>query len=246
MRIDWWTLGLQTVNLLVLLWLLGRYLFRPMAAIVAQRQAEADKLLDAAKVAAARADEAEKAADAARASTQAESAAAIEAAHRDADAQRAALIEAARQDAQHKLDEAAAEIARMRSDDEARNSRRATALAGDIAGKLLEGPAAQLPTVAFLEELTKAIAALPETAREGIGAHGDKPILVVARPLGEADLAACHAAIGKALGRDVTLQTATDPQIIAGLRLTSANVEVDANLRHHLAQVQSELDAHDG
>jgi F-type H+-transporting ATPase subunit b len=51
MRIDWWTLALQTANVLILIWLLSRFLFRPVAEIVARRQDEANKLLaDAAAV----------------------------------------------------------------------------------------------------------------------------------------------------------------------------------------------------
>ena len=45
MHFDWWTLALQTVNVLVLIWILARFFFRPVADIVAKRQAEADKLL---------------------------------------------------------------------------------------------------------------------------------------------------------------------------------------------------------
>src|SRR2546423_2021619 len=51
MHIDWWTLALQTVNVLVLVWLLARFLFRPITTIIADRRAAADKLLaDAAAV----------------------------------------------------------------------------------------------------------------------------------------------------------------------------------------------------
>ena len=45
MHIDWWTLALQTVNVLVLIWLLARFFFRPVVDIVAKRQEEANKLL---------------------------------------------------------------------------------------------------------------------------------------------------------------------------------------------------------
>ena len=41
MQIDWWTLGLQTVNALVLIWLLSRFLFRPIASILAEREVAA-------------------------------------------------------------------------------------------------------------------------------------------------------------------------------------------------------------
>lgn len=42
MRIDWWTLSLQVINFLVLVWLLWRFLFRPVKDIIAKRKALAD------------------------------------------------------------------------------------------------------------------------------------------------------------------------------------------------------------
>ena len=55
MRIDWTTLALQTINVLVLVWLLARFLFRPVMTIIAERRAAAEKLLaDAAATARAR------------------------------------------------------------------------------------------------------------------------------------------------------------------------------------------------
>ena len=45
MHIDWWTLALQTVNVLVLIWILARFFFRPIMDVVAKRQAAADRLL---------------------------------------------------------------------------------------------------------------------------------------------------------------------------------------------------------
>ena len=46
MSLDWWTLGLQTFNVVILVWLLARFLFKPVARIVAARQQEAGRLLD--------------------------------------------------------------------------------------------------------------------------------------------------------------------------------------------------------
>lgn len=40
MRIDGWTLALQTINLLVLIWILRRFLLRPVLAMMARRQAQ--------------------------------------------------------------------------------------------------------------------------------------------------------------------------------------------------------------
>ena len=45
MTIDWWTLGFQTVNVVILVWLLGRFFWRPVAGMIAQRRAAAEQTL---------------------------------------------------------------------------------------------------------------------------------------------------------------------------------------------------------
>src|SRR5271156_4694144 len=39
MTIDWWTLGIQSVNIVILIWLLGHFFWRPVAAMIEQRRA---------------------------------------------------------------------------------------------------------------------------------------------------------------------------------------------------------------
>lgn len=65
MSLDWWTLGLQTINVVVLVWLLSRFLFKPVARIIAERQQAAEHLL-------AEADQARQAADETRTRIEAE------------------------------------------------------------------------------------------------------------------------------------------------------------------------------
>src|SRR5580658_7871950 len=48
MTIDWWTLGLQTVNVLILIWLLERFFWRPVAAMIETRRAASAQDLAAA------------------------------------------------------------------------------------------------------------------------------------------------------------------------------------------------------
>ena len=55
MHLDLWTMALQTVNVLVLVWLLQHFLFRPVAGIIAARRAAADRLLADAEAACAKA-----------------------------------------------------------------------------------------------------------------------------------------------------------------------------------------------
>ena len=97
MTFDWWTLALQAVNFIVLVWILAHFLFRPVSRIIAERQAAAHAALDDAE---AMRTEAKAARDTATAEG------------KEIAAQRAALIAKARQDAetekQHLLDQAAA------------------------------------------------------------------------------------------------------------------------------------------
>ncbi len=45
MSIDWWTLALQALNVLILIWLLARFFWRPVAGMIEQRRTAAQSLL---------------------------------------------------------------------------------------------------------------------------------------------------------------------------------------------------------
>src|SRR5579863_9351542 len=45
MTINWWTLGIQAVNVVILVWLLGHFFWRPVAAMIEQRRAATRKVL---------------------------------------------------------------------------------------------------------------------------------------------------------------------------------------------------------
>src|ERR1700685_1276415 len=51
MAIDWWTLGIQTVNIVILVWLLQRFFWTPIAGMIAERRATAQKALNDAQAA---------------------------------------------------------------------------------------------------------------------------------------------------------------------------------------------------
>ncbi|MDR3415765.1 MAG: hypothetical protein P4L83_06225, partial [Nevskia sp.] len=61
MKIDWWTLALQAVNVLVLLWLLQRFLYLPVRRVLEQRQRQATQMLDQARTAQAQAEQTQRA-----------------------------------------------------------------------------------------------------------------------------------------------------------------------------------------
>lgn len=245
MRIDWWTLGLQTINLLVLLWILGRFLFRPMARIVAERQAEADRILNDAEAARKKAEDAEH-----KAQAEADAAAArrrdlLDSAQKEAETARQSLLDAARQENARQQTEAEARIAHLEEEADTRIGRRADMLAADIAARILKEPAAHIPFEAFLPGLEAAIATLPDATRDTIGADGAPVTLRTARALSPGETKATHAALEHALGRAITLEPHVDPDVLAGIEIETPTVTAANSLRADVARARAALNAHD-
>ena len=77
MQFDWWTLALQTVNFAVLVWLLHRFLYKPVLRMVDARRTDVEKQYADARAAEARAKTELAAIEAERADIGAERAAAL-------------------------------------------------------------------------------------------------------------------------------------------------------------------------
>jgi F-type H+-transporting ATPase subunit b len=188
MRIDWWTLALQTVNVLILIWILARFFFRPIMDLVSKRQEEANKLIaDAART---RQEAADFRADA-------------EAARAKIGVEQERLIAEARNAAQREkqklLAQSAEEIAKLRAEAEAAivGDRaaaeaviidRASSLSVEIAQRLLARFPHQEILYAFVDEICHEVRALsPETGESlAAAAAGGHPVEVVtAVPLSE-------------------------------------------------------------
>ena len=99
MHIDWWTLALQTVNVLILIWILARFFFRPIAEIIAKRQDEMNKLFADAEAARKHAADARSEAEKARAEIGAERDQLLAEAQKSAQTEKAKLLQQASQEA---------------------------------------------------------------------------------------------------------------------------------------------------
>jgi F-type H+-transporting ATPase subunit b len=242
MRIDWWTLGLQTINGLVLVWLLARFLFRPVAAMVAARQTEAARLLTEAEAARAEAEsERNKAADA-NASLAHDRAEALKAVAGEADTEKAAILTAAREEADRLRGAAHDDAERFRRNEAIEAEDRASLLAVDIATKVL----GRLPEAAriagFIDGLAEAVGALPDATKTGIGAVVR---LRAVRALTETEIRDCRAALSRVLGRDVEIVASVDPGLIAGLELDTPHAVVRDSFRADLDRIAAALVNHD-
>ncbi|MFL9913744.1 F0F1 ATP synthase subunit delta [Paraburkholderia sp. RL17-337-BIB-A] len=246
MRIDWSTLALQTINALVLIWLLARFLFRPVAGIIAERQKAAQTLI-------ADADAAKRAAMLER-DTAAREAQQLVAARGDAmktvaaeaAAEKAALLAAAHADADRLRAAADAEAEAARVEQDKLVAVRATQLAVDIAAKLLAKLPESVRVSGFIDGLADAMAQLPEPVRAQLGRNGVTLTLAAPRALSPQELEHCRAVLAGCLNRAVSLEIEVDPQLIAGLELRAAHAVVRNSFGADLTQIRAALlhDAH--
>ena len=245
MTIDWWTLGFQTVNVGVLIWLLGRFFWRPgrgddraaprfgRADPRRRRGARGRKRTPRSPRSRTRAPDSQGNAKRSsprrgtrrsgrrrRAATRPpKQAAAIEAAGR-------AAIESERQAAERAWAERAAQLA--------------VEIAERLAARL-DGEAVR---AAFLDWLVAAIRALPDEKRQVAATDGGALEAISATPIDPAEQERARKRIAEALGTEPSIAFTTDPSLIAGLELSGPHLVVSNSWRADLNRILADI-AHD-
>ncbi|WP_323780042.1 F0F1 ATP synthase subunit delta [Thalassovita sp.] len=241
MTLDWWGLGLQAVNVLILAWLLSRVFWRPVAGAIARRQEMAQAMLDEGKTVQDKAEAALSEVQEARAGIAAERDVILNQAKAAADA----ATKAALTDAQTRADAlvAAARTAIDRDRDAMRkeNAAKAATLSVEIAAKLLARFNTPSVQAGFLAKLVEAIASMPASEREALIASEDDLEIVTATAREGAEKAAIEQAVSDALGGKPGLRVVTDPDLIAGLELRSAHFVLHNSWRSDLEDILKEV-----
>ena len=245
MSFDWWTLGLQTVNALVLVGLLSYFLFRPVADIITERQKAANQLIAQAQAAKAAAQD-----DRAKAEAEAVTLAdhrkdALKAVDAEAEKEKAKLLEAARADADKLRSDAQTEIAARRRAEEAAEEDHAGELALDIAAKLLDRLPNEVRVDAFINGITSGVSSLPDATRATMGANGTAIHLIAARSLTAQERESCQTGLSGVLGRPIEIDFSVDPALVAGLELEAPDAVVRNSFRADLLCLKSKLVGHD-
>lgn len=241
MTIDWWTIGFQAANVVILMWLLGHFLWRPVAATIAQRREAVHAAL--AEAQGKRAEAAAALADAARTRADfiAERDAILKAAQERAGEARAALLHDAATRVAALEAAARAAIARDREAAEQAWADRASRLAVDIARRLaarLDGPAV---AAAFLDWLLGEIRSLPDATRHAVAASGAPLQAATATALTPDDQRRHCRLIAEALGVSVPIVFKVDPGLIAGLELRGPHLVVANSWRADLTTILADI-----
>jgi F-type H+-transporting ATPase subunit b len=240
MTIDWWTLGFQAVNVAILIWILARFFWRPLAAMIEARRAAAGRILAEAEAKRGEAEAAVAEAVKARAGFAAEREAILAAARTEAEAESAARRAEAERRAGEIEAAARAALAAERQAAERAFAERAGRLALEIAGRLAGRLDAVAVRAAFLDGLVAAIAGLPDDKR-GDAAAGGALQIVSAAALSPDEQAAARKRVAEALGRAADIAFAIDPALIAGLELRGAHLFVANTWRADLDRLKTEI-----
>lgn len=241
MTINFWGLGMQAVNVLILVWLLSHFFWRPVTAAITRRQETADALLKEAETTQTKADATLAELSQAREGISAERSAALEAAKETAAiAARAALAES-RDKATELLAAAKSSIEHGTERARKANITLATALSMQMAAKLLSQLNGTTVHAAFIARLTDAIASMDEADRTALMTDPHGLEIVTA-----ADMSEQHDQIRKAVQNSLgeseqALHFCVDPDLIAGVELRSTHVVLHNSWQADLLQLQNAM-----
>ncbi|MCF8485024.1 MAG: F0F1 ATP synthase subunit delta [Rhodobacteraceae bacterium] len=240
MSFDYWTLGFQAVNVLVLIWLLHRFFWKPVSGMIAQRQTNAASLLLEAEATRAKAEAALAKVAATRDGLASEREAMLAAAQAEAKATRATLLEETRAEVDTLND--AAKAARLRAAKTLKETavEDAQGLAVTIASQLAARLTGEAVEAAFLGWLEQGIADLSADERDALG-KGSSLDLVCATDPDEAAQERIKSVVAKALGAEPELRFRTDPSLIAGFEVHSPHFSLRNSWSADLARLSQAL-----
>lgn len=241
MTFDVWTLLFQGVNVAVLVWLLGRFFWRPVAATIEARREHARRMIDEAEATRAEAAIALAEIQRARAEVARERDAILAAARGEADAARIASQAAVAREAAVWRAAAESRTEQERAAAERAWSERASRFSLEIARRLaarLDGSAVY---EAFLDWLDAEIRRLPESTRLAMASDDAVVEIISATALPEADEERVRARISQAVGGHPTFSFRIDPDLIAGLELRGPHLIVSNSWRADLTRIMGDL-----
>jgi F-type H+-transporting ATPase subunit b len=245
MQFDWSTFALQTINFAILVWLLHRFLYKPVLRLLDARRAEIDKQYAEAHAAEAQAKDQLAAIAADRAGIAAERTTALAGAAADAEKAAAARHAQAEHEAAALLDASRKTLATERTQALAEARRSALDLGADVAARLLAETPAKLRAEAWIEPIEHYLAGLSGGERDALSrqvADGAKLTVTTASalPAGTAD--DWCGRLHRALGDHIAVDFDVDPALIGGAELHFPNAVLRFSWQSLLAAMRTEIE----
>lgn len=248
MRIDWTTLALQLINFAILVWLLQRFLYRPVLRVIdARRQAgdaryaEAQRMAETSKrqLADIEARKVSLAADRAAALTEAREQARqlVEARRAQAERDAKALLDGARQTLAQERQSLLAEARHVALD-----------LAAAMARRVLAEMPASLVTEGWLERIDRHLKSLAPAERAELAGEltGGAALRVVsALPVSPGAEEGWRARLRETLGPDIGVTFETDARLISGAQLCFPHSTLSFSVESAVSALQEAGTRHD-
>lgn len=237
MELDWTTFALEIINFLALIWILKRFLYRPVLATLGQRRAGIEANLKEARVTQGRALALQSQFESRLADWEREKAAARSQFDAQMAAEHARQMEALDRDLAAERQRSAARDAHRQETLQRELASQSGALARQFASALLArlaGPEIEARLVAiFVEELSALPEERLEPLRAGQNGHG-QGVLSSAHPLSEEQRRQISGAVDARLGKLVHLDFVEDSELLAGVRLSLRAWQLDLSLAGEL------------
>ena len=246
MHFDWWTFALQTANFVILVWLLHRFLYKPVLRMIDARRAEVEKQYAEASKAKADAEATRAATEAARAGIVKERDAALKVAAAQAQEAAQARHAQAEREAEALVADARKTLATEREQVLAEARRLALDLGEAVARRLLAEVPSALRAEAWLERMEQHLASLPPAELKALitqfTAGGSlKVVTVSALPPASAEI--WRNRLGQQLGDGIPITFDIDPAIVAGVELHFPSAVLHFSWRNALAAMRAEVEA---
>jgi F-type H+-transporting ATPase subunit b len=237
MELDWTTFGLHVFNFLILIWLLKRFLYQPVFAVISDRKAAMERVRAEAERLRAEGEALQRRYEGRLAEWEREKDKARTVLLEEHRAERTRLMDDLHRSLEQEREKAAVREGR-RQQEFRRQAEEAALTQGSRFAAALLSRVARPELTAWLAELAlEELRALPDGRRHAIRGHnrkGDSVQVLAAHPLGAAQQAALSAALGDMVGRPVTCTWTEDASLLAGVRISLGPWVLAANLRDEL------------
>jgi F-type H+-transporting ATPase subunit b len=237
--LDWTTFILEMVNFLVLVWLLKRFLYKPVLDIIERRRTGIDKTLADARALTADADALRAKYEGRVQDWEAEKQQAIEALGKDIEKERTKRLAAVQTELESERTKAAAATQRQAEEAKAKLEAAALAQGAQFAARLLTAVASAEVEGRLIESFLKDVAGLSAERAAALRASTELDtargaIVTSAFPLSADAAERIRMALAKVLGRPVEIDFRRDATLRAGLSVAIGAWVLGLNLRDEL------------
>ena len=238
MQFDWTTFALEILNFLILVWILQRFLYRPVRSAIDARRAAIEKTLGEAHSAQAEADALKRQYEGRLADWSKEKEASRARLQEEIGAERARLLAGLKQSLEQERERNRALEQRLRAEAARSAAQAARAEGAQFAARLLSRLANPSLERRIVETALEDLATLEESNLQRLRAAGAETGYRVrvssGYPIAQEGRAALAEALSRLLGNPVACEFDEETGLIAGLRIALGPWVLHANLREEL------------